>query len=187
MNAMTRVSCSAPPLSRYDDSTGDSVSDRNSEIASAIEIVKASGANILPSMPDSVISGRNTRMMMPTPTITGVATSCTALTSTCVRVSPVFSAWPSRSNAFSTTTTEPSTIRPMAMASPPSDIRLADSPTWFITMNVSNGVSTSVASTITEERTSPRNRNSTITTSTTPSSSTLVTVHSAESTSSLRS
>ncbi|MCY1308726.1 hypothetical protein D9M68_892900 [compost metagenome] len=94
---------------------------------------------------------------------------------------------PRRSNAFSTTTTEPSTIRPIAIASPPSDIRLADSPTWFITMNVSNGVSTSVASTMTDERTSPRNRNSTITTSTTPSSSTLVTVHSAASTSSLRS
>ncbi|MNS96489.1 hypothetical protein D3C72_1307890 [compost metagenome] len=75
----------------------------------------------------------------------------------------------------------------MAMASPPSDIRLADSPTLFITMKVISGVSTSVASTITDERTSPRNRNSTITTSTTPSSSTLVTVHSAASTSSLRS
>jgi len=56
------------------------VSDSSSEIASAIEMVNASGANILPSMPLSVISGRNTRMMMPTPTITGVATSCTALT-----------------------------------------------------------------------------------------------------------
>jgi hypothetical protein len=30
--------------------------------------------------------------------------------------------------AFSTTTTEPSTIRPMAIASPPSDIRLAEMP-----------------------------------------------------------
>jgi hypothetical protein len=52
------------------------------------------------------------------------------------------------SKAFSTTTTEPSTISPMAMASPPSDIRLAESPTWFITMNVTSGVSTSVATTM---------------------------------------
>ncbi len=42
------------------------------------------------------------------------------------RLSPV--SRPSCANAFSTTTTEPSTIRPIAIARPPSDIRLADSP-----------------------------------------------------------
>ena len=90
-------------------------------------------------------------------------------------------------NAFSTTTTEPSTIRPIAIARPPSDIRFAESPIWFIARKVSSGVSTSVATTTSEERMSPRNSSSTTTTSTTPSSSTFTTVASAASTSSERS
>ena len=65
-------------FSRYEDSTGVSVSDSTSEMASAMAMVNASGENILPSMPVSVISGRNTRMITPTPKMTGVATSVTA-------------------------------------------------------------------------------------------------------------
>ena len=65
-------------------------------------------------------------MMMLTPKITGVATSSTASRMTRMRLSSL--RCPSLVNAFSTTTTEPSTIRPMAIASPPSDIRLADRP-----------------------------------------------------------
>ena len=52
-------------------------------------------------------------------------------------LSPVFAWRPSCRKAFSTTTTEPSTIRPMAMARPPSDIRLAEMPSLFIAMKVS--------------------------------------------------
>ena len=37
---------------------------------------------------------------------------------------------------FSETTIEPSTSIPSAMAMPPSDIRLADRPNWFIRINV---------------------------------------------------
>ena len=65
-------------------------------------------------------------MMIPTPKITGVATSSTASRITRARDSPGCS--PSRANACSITTTEPSTIRPIAIASPPSDIRFADRP-----------------------------------------------------------
>ena len=67
-------------------------------------------------------------MMMLTPKITGVATSCTASKMMRALLSPRSAAWPRRSKAFSTTTTEPSTIRPMAIARPPSDIRLAEMP-----------------------------------------------------------
>ncbi len=126
-------------------------------------------------------------MMMPTPKITGVATSVTACRMMRTRLSFGSRGLARWANAFSTTTTEPSTIRPMAIASPPSDIRLAEMPSRFIAMKVSSGVSTSVPTTISEERMSPRNSSSTSTTSTTPSSSTLITVLSAESTSSERS
>ena len=61
------------------------------------------------------------------PKMTGVATSITAGRMRCSRF-----CWPAgRARwtwAFSTTTAGPSTIRPMAMAMPPSDIRLADRP-----------------------------------------------------------
>ncbi len=56
-------------------------------------------------------------MMTPMPKMTGVATSSTASKMTRTRLSPL--RWPSWANAFSTTTTEPSTIRPIAIARPP--------------------------------------------------------------------
>lgn len=96
-------------------------------------------------------------------------------------------AWPSLWNTFSTTTTVASTMRPMAIASPPSDMRLAEMPQRFIMMKVVSGVMISVATTIRLERTSPRKMKSTTTTSRMPSISTLPTVHSAESTRSVRS
>ncbi len=40
---------------------------RMSEIVSAMAMVRARGANILPSMPCRLSKGRNTRMMTPTP------------------------------------------------------------------------------------------------------------------------
>ena len=67
-------------------------------------------------------------MMMAMPKMVGVATSAVA-DSTVRTLSPMlWPAWPRRWKTFSTTTTVASTIRPMAMASPPSDIRLAEMP-----------------------------------------------------------
>ena len=60
-------------------------------------------------------------------------------------------------------------------------------PKWFIAMKVISGARHSDATTIRLDRRSPRNTNSTTTTSATPSSSTFVTVQRAESTSSVRS
>jgi hypothetical protein len=54
------------------------VSESMSEPASAKQIVSASGANILPSRPESVNSGRNTMTMMSTPESTGTPTSAAA-------------------------------------------------------------------------------------------------------------
>src|SRR5256885_5700302 len=91
-------------------------------------MVSASGPNILPSMPCSVISGRNTRMMMAMPKMVGVATSVVAESTVRTRAPMLSPAWPSLWNTFSTTTTVASTMRPMAIASPPSDMRLAEMP-----------------------------------------------------------
>ncbi len=126
-------------------------------------------------------------MMMLTPNRTGVATSTVDRRIVADRPPIALSSLPRWLNAFSTTTTEPSTISPIAIARPPRDIRLAESPTRFITMNVASGVSTRVATTMSDERTSPRNRKSTITTRMMPSISTFTTVPSAASTSSERS
>ena len=91
-------------------------------------MVSARGANILPSMPCKVISGKNTKMMMAMPKMVGVATSVVASSTVRTRSPMLLPAWPSRWYTFSTTTTVASTIRPIAMARPPSDIRLAEMP-----------------------------------------------------------
>ena len=121
-------------------------------------------------------SGMNTTMMMPTPNTTGTPTSPAARSTMRSRFSPESRASPSRLNVFSTTTTEPSTIRPIAITSPPSDIRFAEMPYWFITMKVNSGVSSSVATTIRLDRMSPRNTMRMTTTNTIASSSTLTIV-----------
>jgi hypothetical protein len=58
-----------------------------------------------------------------------------------------------------TTTTEPSTIKPIAIPRPSSDIRLAEMLRWFITAKVSNGIRIRVAITTMFDRMSPRKRN----------------------------
>ena len=58
---------------------------------------------------------------------TGRATSAQARATTCTRDSPGAASRSIRST-FSTMTIVPSTIIPMAMANPPSDIRLAEMP-----------------------------------------------------------
>ena len=125
---------------------------------------------------------------MPTPKITGVATSTVAFRMAWTwPAALVGGACDRRENAFSTTTTEPSTMSPIAIASPPRLMRLADKPTAFMIKKVMSGVRIRVATTIRLERTSPKNKNKTKITSTTPSASTLETVQIAESISSDRS
>ena len=103
-----------------------SVKERMSDMRSAIAIVTASGLNILPSIPVKVMSGMNTKMIMPTPKSTGLPTS---VADSKITRSLLFDlSCPSRWNVFSTTTTDPSTMRPMAMVKPPSDIRFAEIP-----------------------------------------------------------
>ena len=138
-------------------------------------------------MPSKVIRGKNTKTIILTPKITGVATSCAAAKTTFIRLVDLPFRLVNTLKAFSTTTTEPSTIRPIAIAKPPKDIKLAEMPSWFMTINVINGVIISVQTTIRLERISPRNSTKVMTTSTMPSKSTWVTVPSAESTNSLRS
>ena len=161
--------------------------ERISEIASAMPMVIARGANIFPSMPSSESSGMKTRIMMPTPKSTGVPTSAAASRTIRALDSPDFRRAPSRAKVFSTTTTEPSTMMPMAIAKPPKDIRFAEIPCCPMTMKVINGVRISVATTITELRTSPRKTKSTTITRMMPSTSTFATLSSAASTRSVRS
>ena len=112
----------------YEHRTGDKVKDKIREMVNAIAIVMAIGANILPSMPSSESSGMKTKMMMPTPNSTGVPTSDAASKIILFLDSPDLSRSPNLANVFSTTTTEPSTIMPIAIARPPNDIRLAEIP-----------------------------------------------------------
>ena len=89
--------------------------------------------------------------------------------------------------AFSTMTTAPSTIMPMPIARPASDIRLADSPTWPMPMNAISIANGSVTITTSAERNSPRNRNNTTATRSEPSTSARTAVSTALLTRSVRS
>ena len=120
------MSSPLPPFKKYEHSTGVSVKERTSEMKSAIAIVTAKGLNIFPSMPVNVMSGINTRIIMPTPNRTGLPTS--VADSNITRSLLLDLSCPSRWNVFSTTTTEPSTMRPIAIVRPPSDIRFAEIP-----------------------------------------------------------
>ena len=77
---------------------------------------------------------------------------------------------------FSTITTAPSTIMPMPMASPPSDIRFALSPYHFIMMKAKSAASGSTSVTMIALRTSASRMMSTMRTKIAPSWSALVTV-----------
>jgi hypothetical protein len=89
--------------------------------------------------------------------------------------------------AFSTMTTAPSTIMPMPIAKPASDIRLADSPNWPMPMKAISIASGRVTITTRAERSSPRKRNRTKATSSEPSISARVAVPTALFTRSVRS
>ena len=75
MSLIIFVSSPLPPFKKYEHRTGVKVKESINEIRSAIAIVTARGLNILPSIPVNVISGRNTKMIIPTPKRTGVPTS----------------------------------------------------------------------------------------------------------------
>jgi hypothetical protein len=170
-------------------STGTSVRLSSSEPAIAKVMVSAIGLNSLPSSPVSENSGRNTTMMIMMAKAIGLATSRAASSTTCVRLMgrPDSRAWASSRKAFSTITTAPSTIIPMPMARPASDIRLADMPKRCIMMKAKSIASGSVTITTMAERNSPRNRNRITATRIEPSIRALVDVFSALSTISVRS
>ena len=102
-------------------------------------------------------------MMMTIAKAIGLATSLAAASTAEVRLTR--SPWACRSamrrNAFSTMTTAPSTIMPMPMARPASDIRLAERPNCCMPMNAISIASGKATITTSAERSSPRNRNST--------------------------
>ena len=163
------------------------VSANNSDDANANTIVKATGMNSLPSSPCNVSSGRKTVMMMAVPAVTGTATSFTAprtMSIRLLRVSPssgsaLAVAWAS---TFSTTTTAASTSMPIAMARPPSDIRLAVSPYQRISTKVPKADSGRITATTSAARSWPRKINSSNSTKAIASSSALLTVLTARST-----
>ncbi len=170
-------------------SNGTRVNASSSEPAIANAMLKAIGLNILPSSPCNPNSGRNTTMMMRIANAIGAATSRAAASTAAPRSTAIPSALRSAMmrNAFSTITTAPSTIMPMPIASPASDIRLAERPAWRMPMNAISMASGSAMTTTNALRHSPRNRNSTIATRIAPSTSARVAVPTAASTRSVRS
>mmetsp|Transcript_30101 Transcript_30101/g.54779 ORF Transcript_30101/g.54779 Transcript_30101/m.54779 type:complete len:279 (+) Transcript_30101:1250-2086(+) len=187
--ATMKVSFSSLGLRIKAASTGTKVSDRSSEPAIAKVMVRAIGLNSFPSKPLSENSGMKTTMMMRMANAIGLATSRAASRIKCVlSIGPPDSfAWARSRKAFSTMTTAPSTIIPVPIANPASDIRLAERPNWFISRKAMSMASGRVTMTTTAERTSPRNRNRTIATSTEPSTRALSAVFNALATISVRS
>ena len=149
-------------------------------------MVRATGPNILPSSPCKVSSGRKTIRMMRMPEVTGAATSRAArkMRWSVGRLSGASASWLS---IFSTTTTAASTSMPMAMASPPRLIRLAERPNRRIKMKVASAESGNTSATTSAERRLPRKARSSRMTRTMASSSALATVPMARSTRLLRS
>ncbi len=143
-----------------------------SDPSMAKTMVSASGRNILPSVCSSVKSGRKTTTMIRMAKSTGRATS--AVASKAARAE-LRSGWPSSRlrwrTTFSVTTMVPSTTMPMAMASPPSDIRLAVTSAMSIRMNAISAVSGSDSATVSAARRFQRKMNSTAITSSPPKNS----------------
>ncbi len=85
---------------------------------------------------------------------------------------------------FSTITTVASTIMPMLMARPPSDVRFADRPEYHISMNATSMQKGMAAAVISEPRNSPSSSTRINSTNASPSISDLTTVRMLLSTSS---
>ena len=94
-------------------------------MASAAEAAK--GLNVLPSTPCRENKGRNTTITTITAAMSGAMTSVEDR-ATIVRVSWPASVSRKPRSTFSVITIAPSTIIPMAIATPPKDIRLAPIP-----------------------------------------------------------
>jgi len=132
-------------------------------------------------------------MMMSVPEATGTATSRVARKircsrgSRCARAAPsACSPPPARESCvtmFSTTTTAASTSMPMAIASPPKDIRFADRPNQRMSTKVASAAKGRISATVSAARRSPRNSTSISITSTTACASAVLTVVTARSTS----
>ena len=103
-------------------------------------LVQARGLKRRPSVPSRVKTGRKARVMTSSEKKMGRPTSCSAETTTALRVPgrPACSQASSRLWTFSTTMIAASTMAPMAMAMPPSDMMLAPSPIQRIGMKASN-------------------------------------------------
>ncbi len=144
-----------PPRSPSAQRTGDTVRHNTSDTTNAMMTVYPNGANILPSMPSNVTSGKNTTIMMSIANAVGRATSFDACSTTSQRESGEPSDVERRRYTFSTTTIDPSTTIPMAIASPPSDMRLAERSRSFMIRNVNSGVRIKVTVTISALRTLP--------------------------------
>ena len=162
------------------------MNDRINEPISAKEMVTANGVNIFPSRPVRLNNGRNTTMIIKTPLMTGVATSSVARYTRCKRFTPL-GAWANWVWMFSTTTTAASTSMPMAIARPPSDIRLALMPNRRIMMKVNSTDSGRIKATVSAARRLPSIMINTSSTRMTASPSAFSTVHTAAVTSSVRS
>ena len=104
------------------ESTGTTVSATTSETSSAMSMVAASGANILPSIPCSVNSGTRMMAMMSTEKATGRATS-TSASATMRRLALAVGRCARWRRTFSTTTIDASTTMPTENARPPRLIR----------------------------------------------------------------
>ena len=123
-------------------------------------------------------------MMMTMPAPTGVATSLVARYNWCRRGVPGCAG---RASMFSTTTTAASTSMPMAIARPPSDIRLADSPHWCMSTKVASADSGRIKATTRAARRLPKSSSNSTSTRAMASARALLTVPTARSTSAPRS
>ena len=95
--------------------------------AAAIEyvLVKAKGANILPSCPSSTNTGTKLKVMISNEKNNAGPTSDAAFAITCQRLALVSGVFSMCLWTFSTITIAPSTMAPIAIAIPPSDMMLA--------------------------------------------------------------
>ena len=102
--------------------------DSSSDDSSASATVKASGENILPSIPCSVTIGTKVSAMISSPKMLGFRTSTAARSTVGQRAAGRPGAWPRCRWTFSTWMIVASMIMPIEMARPPSDIRFAFEP-----------------------------------------------------------
>ena len=145
-----------------------------SDPASANEIVNPIGRNMTPSTPERVKIGVKTKTIIRMAIKSGLATSLPAR----IRA-PIFPPSPGSCRCryeFSTYMMAASAIRPIAIASPPSDIRSAAMLACFMMMNVSRIEKGRVKTVISAEGKSPMKRKSTMMTSRIPSARLVATV-----------